>query len=739
MNKLTCDKIFDTLVQYGTTVSTDHVPALFKSGAGLDSESTTLTEQRISHYTKDKKPVYKTYVKDCFCYGWQLSIDPSTGYIYRTPREIINALTSIVDVVKSYNDIYDTDAKYIIWVANFAHEYAFLKKYLHDSFEVTKIFAKNIRDILYIQLNGCVEIRESIGLFGHSLDDIAKHWCKSDNQKLKGDLDYNLIRTSKTPLKDEIPYMIHDVTILSEMHRNVINHYTQQNGVCVLPYTSSGFVRLKLKEYIRNDLALTEQRKQAKFLGRVKKCDDNIKYLKHKNWNLFTDPFQWFICREYGYSGGLCGSNIDIAGTILENVVCADLTSDYPAQLSHKKYPSGKLHRAYGDLDQKRKELDKNKKPYIAVLYITELQAKTQHATISKHKIINDNPNLYKSFDRPKNVIAYNGKLHKAESIILCMNDVDLNAYKELYTIKGYTLSLWYFDSYAPAPEWLLNAMWDDYEEKALLKLQGLSGTQEYMDCKKRINSYYGVLAQRLELEVLDAVDSQYNPCTAKNKTFKDLRKRFWLNPYIAFWCTSYARSILMHFLARFPDSIVQYDTDSLYFLESDTELKRALMKYNGRIKQRNYFLFHNRENAQLFEDLGTWEFEETYEKFLGMGAKKYMKQDSKGIHTVIAGLPKNAIPREIEEKGITEPFDYYNPLVKYLQELDNDIIIRHMFAGKFASVYEDDPTPHTIQVTDYLGNTYNQTTSSYHAILPIDFTLSIAPDYIKHILKRRE
>ena len=41
---------------------------------------------------------------------------------------------------------------------------------------------------------------------------------------------------------------------------------------------------------------------------------------------------------------------------------------------------------------------------------------------------------------------------------------------------------------------------------------------------------------------------------------FDDIRNNFWLNPYIAFYCTSYARAVLMHFIARYPDEIVQYD-----------------------------------------------------------------------------------------------------------------------------------------------------------------------------------
>lgn len=734
----TANDIFYTLEQAGTTAPADHVPALFCTGAGLDSESTTITHTETIRTTKRGRPINKTVVDNCFCYAWQLAISPTQAEIYRTPAEIIEVLQRICNAVKTYNKLHDTDAKYIIWVANFAHEYAFLKGYLWENFEVKKIFAKSNRDILYLQISDFVEIRESIGLFGHSLADIAKNWCSQDNQKLTGTFDYSLIRTYKTPLTDtEKAYMLHDVTTLAEMHRNAVKHYTQNNGVCVLPYTSSGFVRLKLKEYIRNDDDLTLEREHFNFTTRGKPAKDNIHYLKKRNWYSVADPFQWYICREFGYCGGLCGSNIELAGEILHDVTCADLTSDYPAQLSHRQYPAGRLHRERGDLNRRRAELEKAKKPYFAVIQIAHIKARTVHATISEHKIINKNPALYPKAGTPHNMTIYNGKIYEAHNIVICVNDVDLAAYRELYSFYGRVLSLWSFDGYARAPQWLLNAMWSDYEEKAILKSKGLSKTVNYFDCKRRVNSYYGVCATR-QNDTLSAVDDNYNPCPEKQKTFADIRREFWLNPYLAFWCTSYARATLMHFLARYPDSIVQYDTDSLYYIDTGDGLPDALKEYNAKIEYKNSVIFREIENPEIFRSLGTWDFEDTYKNFCGMGAKKYIKEDENGIQTVIAGLPKNAIPREIVERGVNAPFEYYNPLIKYLQELDNNIIIEHLFAGKFASVYDDTKTPYFSEITDYRGETVKQLQCSYHAITPIDFTLSMSVEYIKHIIKRR-
>lgn len=733
-------ELLNQLQQAGTTAPAENIPAVYRCGCGLDSESTTITSQELDHTTRSGKKIYKTVVNACFCYAWQYAFTKDAAHIVRRKSEIIDVLSGIVDTVEYLNHKTEQDAIYIIWCANLAHEWAFIKKEIADNFEITRCFAKSPRDVLFVQLNGCVELRECIGLFGHSLDDIAKNWCSADNMKLTGTFDYDLVRTYLTELTPtEKAYMEHDVTTLAEMHTNVIKAYTQNNGVCRLPYTSSGFVRMALKDAIRSDSDLNDLR-EIYNEGRKKPLDSNIEYLKRMNRKTVTDLLQWVVCREYGYSGGLCGSNLKTAGKILKNVVCADLTSDYPAQLSHRLYPSGRLRRVDADnLNDIRKELDEKKIPYFAILKIKRMHAKTQHATFSKHKIINAESDFFSVHGEPKNLVCYNGKVYHGENLIVCWNDIDIQAYMQMYDIKAGVLTLWRFDSYKKLPAWFLTTLWDAYEKKADLKNRGIKSGVEYDDAKRIPNSIYGVCATRIN-DSFDTVDADYNFKVNKQKTFGEIARDFWLNPYIAFWCTSYARKILQDFLCKYPDCIVQYDTDSLYYIkDKGEELEKALNDYNNEISIKNRRIFRNRDNPKLFETLGQWDFDDIYIKFLGMGAKKYIKQTESGdIKTVIAGLPKDAIPKEIQERGIEKPFTYYNPLVKWLRDNDEHIIIKHIFAHKFASVYGDDTTPRKMAITDYNGVTCCQDVSTYHAIIPIDFTLSMATDYLRHILKGR-
>lgn len=693
------------------------VSPVFTTGIGFDTESTTI-------YTDD---THKT-VKDCFCYTYQVAIGTEHYAIYRTLDQFLDFLHILSDVVSYKNIDCESPAKVYIWVANLAHEWAFIKYRLMNEFNCTKIFAQTERDVLFVEF-GDIQFRECIGLFGHSLSNIANNWTKT--QKLKGDLDYNLIRTSYTPLNDtEKQYCINDVIILTEMHEAVAKAYLQDNGALRLPYTSSGFVRMKLKESIRNYEPLTDERLARSHCFK-KPPKDNIGYIKRQNKRIFVSPEQWLLCREYGYSGGLCGSNIEKVGKDLTNVKCADLTSDYPAQMLHNKYPSGWLKEC------KLREytrIKNSKKPYFIMAKV-DFESKTNHATFSEHKILNNKSEQFiERFGAVKEKIVYNGKILKAKNCIVIMNDIDISAYTMIYDLKITVLKVWAFDRYSKLPEWLTNCVKTDYVQKATLKHNGDTKSIAYFDAKRNINTYYGVLATR-DHDLHDSFDIDSGLIVnSKTKTTKQMFAETWLNPYWAFWCTSYARRILMYFISKYPDNIIQYDTDSLYY-DGNSELESELLRYNAEQIKMNERIFKGAENIDLLLDLGCWDFDETYERFLAMGAKKYVKQIGDKIETVIAGLPKTSIPSEIKAKNIRTPLSHYNVVKKYLLTDNKNIIIEHMFAHKFASEYNDKPYEYKANITDYLDNTAEQICGCYHAIKPIDFTLSMGIDYLQHVL----
>ena len=712
---------------------------IYKTGIGFDTESTTIT-----HKVKDKNGKQKTVVDYCFLYTYQIAVGTEYYAIYRTYKQFETFITVLNSVLKQKckNEINNgrPPAKCLIWVANLAHEWSFIKYRIAEKFDIEKCFAKTPRDVLYIDFGNFV-FRECLGLFGHSLANVAKNWTTT--QKLKGDLDYDLIRTSETPLTEqEKQYCINDVIILTEMHAAVLKAYTQTNGGVILPNTSSGFVRLELKNAIRNSEDVTDERECYNCNTSKKEIKTNLSYLMHDHKRLYTSAFQWDICRNYGYCGGLCGSNIDYVGTTLHNIQCVDLTSDYPAQMLHKKFPSGRLTKL--PLSEYEK-IKKQGRPYFVIGIFKKLESYTHHATFSKHKALNyKNPAFIKKYGNMKNLIVYNGKIRRGNNIVVCVNDVDLSAYSMIYDLEFTPLALYAFTKYDKLPSWLFDCIVDNYADKSRLKIAGLTKTVEYMDKKRNVNTFYGVLSTK-PANMFDEFtnDGLFTP--SDEWSYSKMIQQSWLNPYIAFWVTSYARKILMQFISQFPELIVQYDTDSLYYITNkpNSELmKKAILNYNARIEKINDNIFCKHPDKKLFMSLGTWDFENTYINFLPLGAKKYIKQDmTDGIQTVIAGLPKTAIPAEIANKNIKKPFTHYNVLKKYIESecTINSVIVKHQFANKFASVYNDDCIVSHETIVDYSGRPATIEQTCYHAIVPIDFTLALGWDFARQIVRLRE
>lgn len=664
----------------------------FECGGGYDTESTTVLD-------KDKSPLY------AFVYHVQIMINGhyiTTRYI----DDITDFFINLSDFLRQKND----KAKLIIWVANLSHEWAFFKKQLAKTGDL-KIFAKSKRQILKITVCDNIELRECIGLFGVSLSDIAeKH---TETKKLKGDLDYTLYRTPKTPLTEsDNKYMYNDVKILDELSYKAFDIYTKKAQK--IPLTKTGALRNKCKSKIKN-------------MGKIYELNDKL---------LPNNVDDYVKMRRFLYNGGLCGGNTFFNGKKLDNVVCCDLTSDYPAQMLHNMFPGGELV----ELEKPSDIVNYSWHNYILDITFSYIESKTIHCSVSETKVMNGKA--------IKNAVKNNGKLMYAENVRLMLNEVDLKTLKLMYNLGDVKINrAWYFTKSSKIPQYLHDCIIEDYETKNELKKQGLTETLEYLLSKQNVNSYYGMCATRLydcnySFDIndtsminettgdaeLDELISKGLTNTAKYKELKQiqyekLKSKVWLNPYIAYWTTSYARYILCYFISKYPDLIIQYDTDSIYFCidtkicdEKRVEmLQNDIAEYNKKILLKNTFLFKSNPN---FKTLGQWDIGEPYKHFKTLGAKRYIyeKQDGK-IKTVVAGLVKGTLQKQAIENNI-DVFDFFNDYMT----------IATTNSEKLASVYNDDNIG-LQPVTDYQGNTANVYIGTYHALYNIEFTLALAHD----------
>lgn len=641
-------------------------------GGGYDTESTTITDI-------EGKPQF------AFVYHIQMHINGN--YIYFRHIDLITPFFKrLVQHIKYKYWIKKQHPHLIIWIANLAHEWSFFKRQLHHV-GITDLFAKTDRNPLKITVGECVEFRECIGLFGKSLANIAENY--TETQKLKGDLDYKLIRTPQTPLTEqEKKYCFNDTKILDELSLVAFEKFTKKG--LKIPLTNTGILRQECKKAI-----------------------NNIKCEYSANFKLMPESEKIYgIFRRYLYNGGLCGSNVKYVGKLLHNVKCADITSDYPAQINHELYPSGELKEC------EPCEIEKHKHQFrIYILLIDKMKSTTSHSVFSKYKVMN--------FNETKNTILNNGKIFYSENVMITVNNVDMQALEKAYTFEGIKiLRCWYFTHKSKAPKFLLTLMNYYYKNKNELKKQGFTDCIEYIESKIKVNCFYGMSATKL----YDCI-YKYNETTkeiSKNdneKTYSEQIKSIWLNPFIAFWCTSYARKILIDLIVKYPELIVQYDTDSIYFLtdlnivkrERVEELENDLKHYNiiKKIQNKNIF------NDEDFYTLGAWDIDEPVKNFKCLGAKRYIYEKYDGtIKPVVAGLPKQAF-KDYVKKNNLNPFELF----------DNNMKINKVDCKKLASKYYDGDIKEYL-ITDYQGNNCVVEVGTYHALFEIDFTLKLSSDY---------
>lgn len=675
-----------------------------RCGGGYDTESTTVTDDT-------GKPLF------AFVYHVQICINGQYMY-FRDIQLIVPFFIELCHAVKAMRTK-KKQPKLIIWVANLAHEYAFFKRQL-AIVGITDLFAKEERQPIKIELQGCIELRECLGLFGNSLEKVAKDYTTT--QKLKGDLQYDLIRGLNTPLSsDEYNYCKNDVVILDELSEVAFTKFTDNQ--LKIPMTFTGILRQRCKAAIKN-----------------------IKYEYAANAKLMPhSEYDYYTMRKYLYAGGLSGTNCLYVGQYIEKAKCADVTSDYPAQMNHMLYPAGEL------IECTPAEILQHKGQFRILLFTCDLSAKTSHAVLSKHKVLNmkkyatqEAPDDYPETGFARSVLVENGKIQYGENLCLMLNNTDIAAYRELYNITNIKIMrCWYFTKKAKAPKFLLDCMNHDYLAKQTLKAAGKKYTEE----KKAVNSYYGMTATKLYdcmygyNELLEDIDEM-----SSDLSYEQQRKRMWLSPYIGYWCTSYARALLMHFISRFPDVVIQYDTDSLYYITDENKVpkeriqafEKALKQYNMRIKLKNMDMF---KNDSHFDDLGTWEIDkDNLTGFKGLGAKRYLKRKKDGtLNPVVAGMVKSSFAEYVEKTGI-DPFELF----------DDDLKLDRVTSKKLASAYYDGITKQVIidgkvkkvpdltapdkavKITDYLGNTEIVTIGTYHALYNIEFSMKVAAEYVE-------
>ena len=664
--------------------------------AELDIESS-------SFYDVDNK---KTAIMYCFTLGIN-----GHSYFGRTYDDLFQML----NLFKEQFGLSLT-RRLIIYIHNLAYEFQFLYK----RFRWNKIFAAKNRTPITALTEDGIEFRCSLLLSGYSLAKVGENLQTYKVEKMVGDLDYDLIRHSETPMNDkEIGYVLHDgLVVMAYIQEQIESH---KNNISRIPLTKTGEVR----KYCR-DACLYGGGGSHKKAGKFYHAYRNI--IRGTNIRSVNEYKQL----KRAFSGGFTHANALMVNRKIKNVTSFDFTSSYPYIMISEKFPMlrGKLVEIKTH-DEFRKSLDK----YCCLFDITFFEIEP---------IINFEH--YISFSHCRNTKNYmldNGRLISADEVTLTITEQDFFIIEKCYRWKKFQIFNFrrYMRNYLPTP--FVKSILDLYKKKTELK--GITGKEiEYLHSKELLNSCYGMCVTDICREEIpfDIENNKWldeKPIIDYEKNigkYNNSKQRF-LSYAWGIWVTAYARRNLWNGILEFQNDYIYSDTDSVKVINYEKH-KKYIEDYNNKVaaKLKTAMEYHDIPFEMCLPKtidgipklIGVWDnetekgYEYTYSIFKTLGAKRYMVEYPNGKHSLtISGLNKKvAIP--YLEKNYSDIFDAF----------EEDMYIPPEFTGKNTHTYIDEPRDG--YVTDYLGNTkdYHELTCVHMA--GADYTLSLAREYVEYL-----
>lgn len=564
----------------------------------------------------------------------------------------------------------------VFWVHNLSYEFQFLQGVY--KFSKDDVFAVKSRKILKATMFDNIELRCSYLQSNMSLDAFTKK-MGCEVRKLTGTFDYSKQRYPDTPLTDdEIAYCVNDVRSLVEAIKKEMQ--TDEDNLCTIPLTSTGYVRRQAKKAMRTSYG---------FHSWIR---DQL-----PDYDLYT------VLRE-AFRGGNTHASRFYSGQILQNVHSIDRSSSYPDVLVNCKFPVSKFRYRPGiEFEQLRKEIRTANKAAVFRIHFQNI-----------HLIDEFYPCPYLSRDKCRNykaVLCDNGRILTAAELDTTLTDIDLEIIDNQYTWDYALVHDVYTARYGYLPQPFRDLVNYYYKQKTQLK--GVEGQELYYDkFKARVNALYGMCAQD---PVKDAIVYDRNLEELYTLAGEDpselLQKsncKAFLSYAVGVWTTAHARRELQEMIDLAGLQFVYADTDSVKYVG---ELDYS--EYNNRIMKRSL------ANDAWADDpkgnrhyMGIYEEDAEYQEFITLGAKKYAYKINDQIKVTVAGVNKKEGGKELAKRGglaVFKPgFTFYD-------------------AGGTEAIYNDHGC---VSVQSPAGHTYTVTPNV--VIKESTYTLGITGEYTR-------
>lgn len=581
-------------------------------------------------------------------------------------------------------------AKLVIYVHNLSYEFQFMYNWL----DVQDVFARRTRAVMRFDSDNII-FKCSYILSGYSLAKLASQ----RGYESKKTLDYKKLRFWFTPLtKDEIQYNITDVYIIYQY----IQEEIEKNGLIEkIPLTQTGYTR----RYCIDEIGK----------------ETNYYSFHMKTVKQLPDTPEQFTLLNKCYSGGFTHANFLKVFHILKDVASYDFTSHYPAVMCRKMFPQRFLERSVEAVN-----IDTTQLAFICEIEFTNLEAVSPHSIISSHKC---------AFIYDTAVID-NGRIRKAEKLTAYITDLDYKLYKKFYKWEKAEVKQIYTSPYAYLPVELVKSVLDLYRIKTELK--GVNGKEdEYLHGKELLNSVYGMSVTNPMNDTIifdgGTVEKWQKLPTEIETGLEEYLKRFnvFTTYQMGVYITAWARYELLNMVYKVGNDCVYCDTDSMKILNHG-KWQKVFEADNDRIIDENKkAIEHYKIDENLFfpktidgkiKPLGVWEYEETYDRFKTLGAKRYIYENNIGLHATIAGLPKKSAVNYLLKKAKEQNKDAF--LV-----FDNQMHVSCQDSGKNMLTYID--KPFEMQVVDYMGNTGVIHEKSYIYMAETEFSMKMSSKFL--------
>lgn len=616
-------------------------------------------------------------------YIWQFAIDNNVIY----GRNWIE-FKYFIEVLYRFFNLRDNYI--VVYVHNLSYEYQFICK----MFKWVDVFADSERKPLRAETKSHIIFKCSYRLSGYSLQVLANNLRDKTLSKMVGDLDYDLIRNSKTPItKKELGYCVNDVLIVTQYIKECIEDYEH---IANIPLTQTGKIRRKVRSV----------------------CFKNEKYnFMIKKLSLDVIEYQMLV---NAFMGGFTHCNAMYTENICDDVTSFDFTSSYPTVMIAEKYPMSKGKKIYVDSLQQLKELIAN------YCLIVDLEFNKIKSSFLWENIIS-----LSKCRNVKNPLINNGRIVSADSLRLTVTDIDFLNIEKFYKWENIKIGVVYIYKRDYLPKEIISCILELYTAKTTLK--GVEGKEnEYLHSKELLNSIYGMCVTSIihdthtfDNEKWVTVQSNINEEIEK---YNNDKNRFLFYPW-GVWVTAYARNNLYTGILECKQDYIYSDTDSIKILNAENH-KEYFERYNKWItkKLETAIQYHGFDKNILYpktikneiKPLGIWDFDGFYKRFKTLGAKRYMNEKENGnLSITVCGLAKKSGKEYIASQK--QPFLFFN----------DGMFVDSEHTGKMIHTYIDNPF--TENVIDYMGIDFIQSEKSYIHLEKTDYLLSITKMYIDY------